>query len=415
MSVRPVAADWGPTVGRPARRSFSARIALLLLGAAGLVGGWAVLAGARPALAQESGAEKLRVYFGTYTGSRSKGIYQGELELKSGQLRVTGLAATTTSPSFLALHPSGRFLYAVNEVDRFNGKPGGSVSAFAVDPQSGALTLLNQEATRGAHPCHLIVDREGKNVLVANYTGGSVAVLPIAPDGRLGLATGFVQHTGSSVNRDRQKEPHAHCMTLDAVGSFAFAADLGLDKVLIYRYDAAAGTLTPNDPPAGVTPPGSGPRHFVFHRNGRTGYVINELTSTVTTFRYTAATGALEPLQTLSTLPADFTRTNSTAEVMVHPSGKFLYGSNRGHNSIAIFTIDPETGLLTAAGHEPTQGRTPRNFTIDPTGTYLLAANQESNNVVVFRIDPATGRLTVTGPPVEVFTPVCVEVVPPAR
>jgi 6-phosphogluconolactonase len=261
----------------------------------------------------------------------------------------------------------------------------------------------------------VIVDRQGKHVFIANYTGGSVAVLPIAADGRLGPASGFAQHSGSSVNRSRQAGPHAHCVTLDSTNRFAFAADLGLDRVLIYRYDPDAGSITPNTPPAGEVPPGSGPRHFAFHPNGRTAYVINELTSTVTTFRYTAATGALEPLQTLSTLPADFTRSNSTAEVMVHPSGKFLYGSNRGHNSIALFTIDTESGLLTAAGHEPTQGRTPRNFTIDPTGTYLLAANQESHSVVVFKIDPTTGRLTATGPPVEVFSPVCIEFVPPAR
>jgi 6-phosphogluconolactonase len=399
---------------RPARRSFTARIAVLLLGAVLLGSSALLLAVARPASAQAN-ADKLRVYFGTYTGARSKGIYLGELDLKSGQLTVTGLAATTTSPSFLALHPSGKFLYAVNEIDRFAGQRGGSVSAFAVDPASGALTPLNQEASRGAHPCHIIVDRQGKNVLVANYTGGNVAVLPIAADGRLGPATGFVQHTGSSVNASRQKEPHAHGMTLDAAQRFAFAADLGLDKVLIYRYDANAGTLSPNDPAAGQVPPGSGPRHFVFHPGGRSAYVINELTSTVTTFRYDAATGALEPRQTLSTLPADYTRSNSTAEVAVHPSGKFLYGSNRGHNSIAIFGIDAETGLLTAVGHEPTQGRTPRNFAIDPTGSYLLAANQESNTVVAFRIDPETGRLTATGAPVEVFAPVCVEFVPPAR
>jgi 6-phosphogluconolactonase len=204
-------------------------------------------------------------------------------------------------------------------------------------------------------------------------------------------------------------------MTLDSANRFAFAADLGLDKVLIYRYDAAAGTLTANEPAAGEVPPGSGPRHFVFHPGGRTAYAINELTSTVTTFRYDATSGALAPLQTITTLPADYKRTNSTAEVMVHPSGKFLYGSNRGHNSIALFTIDAETGTLTAVGHELTGGRTPRNFTIDPSGNFLLAANQDSSTVVVFRIDPESGRLTPTGQSIEVPNPVCVEVVPPVR
>jgi 6-phosphogluconolactonase len=391
---------------RSAHRSFLGRIALALLAA------WAILVLYPLAPAAAQAPEKLRVYIGTYTGSRSKGIYLAELDLKSGQLTAQGLAATTTSPSYLALHPNRRFLYAVNEVDRFAGASGGSVSAFAIDAGTGMLTLLNQQASKGAAPTHLVVDRQGKNVLAANYTGGSVVVLPIDAEGRLGPATGFVQHTGMSVNRSRQTAPHAHGIALDAVGRFAYVADLGLDKVLIYRFDAAQGTIVPNDPPFASVPPGSGPRHLAFHPAGGFGYAINELTSTVTTFRHNADTGALEPLQTISTLPADYTRSNSTAEVVVHPSGKYLYGSNRGHNSIAIFAIDPNAGTLTPVGHEPTQGRTPRNFNIDPTGVYLLAANQDTNTVVVFRIDPATGRLTAVGAPVEFPTPVCVEFMP---
>jgi 6-phosphogluconolactonase len=386
----------------PVRLSFLTRIALLLALAA-ITGS---VSGLIPALAAyQVGSKPLRVYVGTYTGGKSKGIYRLDLDPRTGELVPQGLAATTSSPSFLALHPNRRLLYAVNE-DR------GRVSAFALDPQTGALTLLNQQPSRGASPAHLVVDREGKNVLVANYSGGSVAVLPIAPDGSLMPATGFVQHKGSSVNRTRQEAPHAHGIALDAANRFAYVADLGLDKVLIYRFDAAAGTLVANDPPAAV-PPGSGPRHFAFHPSGRTAYVINELTSTVTTFRHDSETGGLEPLQTVSTLPTDYTKSNSTAEVQVHPSGKFLYGSNRGHNSIAVFAIDPETGLLTLTGHQSTEGRTPRNFTLDPTGTFLLAANQDSSRIVVFRIDPNTGQLTPTGHVDDVPTPVSVVVLPP--
>jgi 6-phosphogluconolactonase len=395
------------------RVSLAGRIVLLLLCAWAIGGGpGATLTSWCPSTAvQADDAQKLWVYVGTYTG-KSKGIYFSELDLSSGELSAPVLAATTTSPSFLALHPNHRFLYAVNEVASFAGMKSGSVSAFSVDPQTGALTLLNQQPSRGGSPAHLTVDRQGKNVLVANYGGGSVAVLPIGQDGRLGPATGFVQHTGSSINRSRQEAPHAHSVVLDSANRFAFVADLGLDKVLIYQYDAAQGMLAPNDPPFASVPPGSGPRHFAFHPSGRTAYVINELTSTVTAFRYDAAKGSLEPLQTISTLPADFTKTNSTAEIAVHPSGKFLYGSNRGHNSIAIFAIDPDTGMLTLIGHEPTQGKTPRNFAIDPTGAYLLAANQDSGTVVVFRIDPESGHLTAAGHTAAISMPVCVEMMP---
>jgi 6-phosphogluconolactonase len=396
------------------RVPLAGRIALLLLCAWAIGGGpGATLASWCPSTAvQADDAQKLWVYVGTYTG-KSKGIYFSELDMSSGELSAPVLAATTTSPSFLALHPNHRFLYAVNEVDRFAGMKSGSVSAFSIDPQTGALTLLNQQPSRGGGPAHLTVDRQGKNVLVANYGGGSVAVLPIGQDGRLGPATGFVQHTGSSINRSRQEAPHAHSVVLDSANRFAFVADLGLDKVLIYQYDAAQGMLAPNDPPFASVPPGSGPRHFAFHPSGRTAYVINELASTVTAFRYDASKGSLEPLQTISTLPADFTKTNSTAEIAVHPSGKFLYGSNRGHNSIAIFSIDPDTGMLTLIGHEPTQGKTPRNFAIDPTGAYLLAANQDSGTIVVFRIDPESGHLTAAGHTAAISMPVCVEMMPP--
>ncbi len=359
--------------------------------------------------ADEKRPDKLRVYIGTYTGANSKGIYLSQLDLKTGELSEPQLAAEIENPSFLAIHPSRRYLYAVGELSNFNGQKGGAVSAFAIDEKTGRLTLLNQQSSGGGGPCHVVVDQPGKHVLTANYGGGSVCVLPIDGDGRLGSATAFVQHEGSGANPQRQDRPHAHSINLDAANRFAVAADLGLDKVLVYRFDAQKGTLAPNDPPFAAVAAGAGPRHFAFHPNGRNAYVINEIHLTVTAFAYDAEHGVLKEIQTLSTIPAGTdTKGLSTAEVVVHPSGKFLYGSNRGHDTIAIFTIDQDTGKLTAVGHEPTGGKTPRNFAVDPTGTFLLAENQASGTIVVFRIDPKTGELDPTGDTIEVPSPVCV-------
>jgi 6-phosphogluconolactonase len=352
---------------------------------------------------------KVRLYIGTYTWKASKGIYLSRLDPATGALEAPVLAGAATNPSFLAIHASGRFLYAVGEVDRFGGQKGGVLSAFAIDRQSGKLTLLNQQSSRGPGPCHVAVDRTGRWALVANYSGGSVACLPIQPDGRLGEATDFVQHKGSSVNPQRQQGPHAHAAYFDAANRFVFVPDLGLDKVMIYRFDAAQGKLVPNDPAWVAMAPGAGPRHLAFHPNGRYAYVINEINSTVTALAYDAARGTLKPLESVSTLPEGFEGKSATAEVAIHPSGKFLYGSNRGHDSIAAFAIDAETGKLRPIGHEPTQGKSPRNFAIDPTGTYLLAANQDGNNVVVFRIDAQSGKLQATGHSIKVAAPVCVE------
>lgn len=351
--------------------------------------------------------QSLRVYFGTYTGPLSKGIYHSTLDLASGQLSPPQLSAEITSPSFVAIHPSRKFLYAVSEISDFQGKPLGGVSAFAIDAASGKLTLLNQQSSAGAGPCHLVVDAAGKNVLVANYGGGSVASLPIDATGKLSAASASIQHVGSSIDKSRQEQPHAHSINLDAANRFAFAADLGLDKVLIYRFDASKGSLVANDPPAGVVSPGSGPRHFAFHPTGRFAFVNNEMTSAVTAFRYDGDKGALSEVHTLSTLP-HAVKGNSTAETVVHPSGKFVYVSNRGHDSIAIFSFDEGSGKLTSAGHCLTGGKTPRNFNIDPTGRYLLAANQGTNDVFTFRIDGTTGQLTPVGTKVEVGSPVCV-------
>ncbi|MBU6399456.1 MAG: lactonase family protein [Verrucomicrobia bacterium] len=356
----------------------------------------------------------LRVYFGTYTGAKSRGIYVSRLDLASGALSPPLLAAESSSPSFLALHPNGRFIYAVNELNSFGGKRGGAVSAFALDPVTGKLSLLNEQPSGGPGPCHLAVDHTGKVVLVANYNGGSIEMLPLLPDGRLGEPSAFVQHQGSSVNPQRQEGPHAHCAAFDPANRFAFVCDLGLDKVMVYRFDPNTGTLTPNNPPWTRIRPGSGPRHLVFAPGGRFAYVISEMACTLTALRYDARQGTLAELQTLSTLPdgESVKPDYSTAEVLVHPSGKFLYGSNRGQNSIVVCAIDPRSGKLTRLQNQPTQGRTPRGCEIDPTGACLVVANQDSDNVVVFRIDPETGRLQPAGSQIEVGAPVSVLFVP---
>jgi 6-phosphogluconolactonase len=360
------------------------------------------------AAAVERPAGKLWVYVGTYTRAGSKGVYRCTFDPANGQLSAAELAAETPNPTFLALHPNGRFLYAANEINNFGGQMAGAVSAFALDPATGKLTALNQQSSSGAGPCHLVVDKPGKHVLVANYGGGSACILAVGDDGRLGDRTDFVQHEGKGTNPQRQDKPHAHSFNLDPAGKFAFLADLGLDRVFVHRYDAAKGTIEPNDPVALETKPGSGPRHFAFHPDGKRAYVLNELASTLTACDYDPARGVLTEKETLSTLPADFRGNNTTAEVVVHPAGKFVYCSNRGHNSLAIFAIEADSSLK-LVGHEPTQGRTPRNFNIDPSGAYLIAANQDTNNMFVFRIDGSSGKLTATGPKVDIGAPVCIK------
>ncbi len=348
------------------------------------------------------------VYIGTYTKNPNQGIYACNFDPATGSLTSLRLAGQIASPSFLAFHPKGRFLYAVSEVNDYGGENSGAVAGFSINQESGELKLLNKASSRGASPCHLVVDSSGRNIIVANYVGGSVAVLPARPDGRLGDASALSQHIGSSVNPRRQQKPHAHCVTLSPDNRFALVADLGLDRVLVYRFDWLRGTLTPNDPPLTRVNAGAGPRHCAFHPDGRHLYVINELQSSVTVFAYDPAGGALKELQTISALPEGFQGASTAAEVQVHPSGKFLYGSNRGHDSIAVFSIDPQDGKLALPSHSSTQGKTPRHFGIDPSGTWLLAANQDSNSVVVFRIDATSGGLTPTGHALEVGSPVCV-------
>ncbi len=357
----------------------------------------------------EQNNAEIRVYIGTYTHGDSEGIYVYRLNLSSGELEFESKATGVESPSFLALHPEHSHLYSVNAVREVDGKPSGSVSAFRIDPKTGELTFLNRQLSGGPGPCHVSVDLTGRYVLVANYAGGSVAMLPIQADGSLGEATDFVQHTGSSVNPDRQQEPHAHSINIDPGNRYAYAPDLGTDKIMIYELDLTHGKLKPNSAPWAQVHAGAGPRHFDFHPNGRWGYAINELDSTMTAFDYDSSSGALTEIGSLSTLPHDFNDTSHCADVHVSPSGKFVYGSNRGHDSIVIFAVDERTGRLTLVGHESTQGETPRNFGIDPTGTLLLAANQGTSTVVTFRIDSETGELNPTGHVAEVPTPVCLK------
>lgn len=351
------------------------------------------------------------LYIGTYTrGSDSQGIYRCRVDARTGALTDLQLASEATNPSFLAVRPDRRTLYAVSEIDQLAGQPTGGLAAYRIDPASGNLTLLNVEATGGTGPCYVTTDSRGRFALAANYGGGSVAAFPLLPDGRLGPGT-FVQHTGKGVNPKRQAGPHAHSIVLNRDETRAYAADLGLDQIRIYRVDPATGVLTANDPAFAAVAPGSGPRHFDFHPTGRFAYVINEMSSTVTAFACDDATGGLTELQTLSTLPPGDYPGNSTADLHVHPTGRFLYGSNRGHNSIVVYAIDPDHGTLTFVQHQPTLGDTPRNFALDPAGRILLAENQQSGTIHSFLIDPQSGRLSPTGHHLEVPRPVCIQFV----
>lgn len=392
------------TDGAPARREF---LSFAGLGALGLML-------PEPSFARVLGAKRageLAVYVGTYTTGKSDGIYLYRLNLSSGELKHVG-TTKSVNPSFLTLAPSRRYLYAVNEVGNFENEKSGAVSSFAVNQRTGELRLLNQQPSLGADPCYVDVDAGGKFVLVANYNGGNVTVFPVQRNGSLGEATDMKQARGSSVNPDRQQSPHAHCIMLDQANRFAYSCDLGTDKVMIFRFDARNGRLQPAEPPWVQVKPGAGPRHLAFHPSGKLAFVLNELHSTVTTFTRDPEKGSLKELQTLTTLPKDFTGTNSSADIHVSPDGRFLYCSNRGHDSIAIFAIDPRDGL-SPIDHESTRGMTPRNFAIDPTGAFLLVANQRSDNIVAFRRNQKTGRLTSTVHEVQVPAPVCLKLTAP--
>lgn len=366
-----------------------------------------------PAMA--AAAQEYHVYFGTYSKAPSQGIYRSRFDVATGQLSPAELAIEAKDPSFVTLHPNGKVLYAVHESVDSKTKPGGlGLSAYNIDPATGALKLINQQTFEGAGPCHVSVDRTGRCVFIANYNSGSVVALTLEPDGRIGPVSTFIQHTGSSVNRSRQTSPHAHSVDVTPDNRFLLTADLGTDQVLIYRIEPATGKLTPNDPAFVALPPGSGPRHLAFSPSGKFVYVLNEILCTVTTCSYDAAKGALETLETISTFPpgAVIPTHRSSAEIAVHPNGRFLYASTRGHNSITVYSIDATTGKLAFVDNQPSGGTTPRHFALDPTGTWLIAENQDSSEVAVFHVDPATGKLTRSGPTVAVPRPVASVFVP---
>jgi 6-phosphogluconolactonase len=359
---------------------------------------------------QHKDTQSMLLYVGTYTGEKSKGIYVVRMDTTTGGLSPPELAAEVEKPSFLTIHPNKQFLYAVSEVSETDGKKSGAVTAFSIDRAGGKLTRLNHQPSGGRGPCFVGIDQTGRCVVVANYGGGTVSSLPVdLQSGELRRAGSVIQHEGSSAHPKRQEGPHAHSIFFDPSNRYALAVDLGIDKVMIYRADLERGTLSANNPPAGKLSPRSGPRHLAFHPNGRCVYVINELGNTITAFTWDAQRGAMEEIQTISTLPEGFSGESYTAEIVVHPAGKFVYGSNRGHDSIAVFKVDEGTGKLTAAGHTSTQGHWPRNFNIDPGGRFLVAANERSHNLVVYQIDQVNGALSATGSSVEIGSPACVK------
>lgn len=362
-------------------------------------------------LAADSSATT-RFYVGTYTDTSSQGIYQGWLDLKSGAMRTEVAATKVVNPSFLTIAPSGQFLYAVNEVTAFDGSPTGGASAFAVDGESGRLRFLNARSSGGQDPCYITYDRAGHFLLVANYTSGSFAVLRMQADGGLAPPFPIVKHQGSGPNRVRQEGPHVHCVAVAPDNRFVIVADLGIDRLMIYAFDAETGSLSPAKVPFCAMPPGSGPRHIVFHPDGKSIFVINELLSTVARLSYRPDTGECVVKQIVSTLPRGYTGTNTAAEICVDAAGRHLYCSNRGHDSVAVFRIQPGSHQLSPVQHQSTQGSFPRSIALDPSGTFLLAANQHSESIVSFAVDKKRGTLTPTGRSTNLGSPVCIAFMP---
>ncbi len=356
---------------------------------------------------------KTFLFVGTYTESlphvqaTAKGIYGFERNADTGQLDYIDWFQAPPNPSFLAIHPTKDLVFCVSEVNDSGDFPGGAVASFALDPVTGRLTMLDRHSSMGDWPCHITLDGSSRYALLANYLSGSVGVVPFNDEGKFQEGAVQVQHAGSSVNPDRQEGPHAHSVNMDATGQYAIAADLGIDQAKVYRFDAAQGTLTENS--SLTAAPGSGPRHFDFHPNRKWAYLLNEILATIDVCNWDVEAGTLESIQTINTLPADWEGHFSTADIHVHPNGRWAYNSNRGHDSISMYAIDQDTGQLELLGHEATQGNTPRNFTLDPEGEFLYAANQDSASVVVFRINQNTGRLEATGEIVEVPNPVCLK------
>lgn len=358
------------------------------------------------ASALTAAATDLFVYFGSHSNRPGAGFSLSHFDTDTGVLTKPQFLLEAKEPAYFVIHPDGRHLYTCN-----SGTPGG-VSAYAIDPRTGALTLLNRELAGGGDTSYISLDNTNRFALAANYDGGNIAVFAVKPDGGLGDWTAFVQHTGKSVNPQRQTHAYAHSIVVDPTNRFALVADLGVDKLFVYRFDEKTGKLTPNDPAFVPVPPGSGARHVKFHPNGHWVYLINEIASTIIGYDWDTATGTLKEFQNVSTLPADFKETSACAELQIHPNGKFLYGSNRGHDSLAAFAIDQTNGHLTSIQHIPSGGRTPRNFTFDPTAKWILCTNHGSNTAAVFRVDPDTGRLTQQGDPITVPAPFCERFLP---
>ena len=350
------------------------------------------------------------VFVGTYTekeGSQSKGIYVYRMDPFSGKLVLQREAKGVLNPSYLTFHPQKNYLYAVNEMHSFGGQEGGGVTALSVDSRTGELNLLNACSSEGKDPCYISIEQTGRFALVANYSSGSVAMSPIQANWQLGPATDIVQHAGSSIHPERQTGPHAHCLLPDPTNRFAIAVDLGLDRLMIYEMDLERGKLHKHSEVK--VQEGAGPRHLTFHPNGGFAYLINELNATLICYRYHPESGLFDELQTVPALPGDFTGENLCADIHISPDGRHLYASNRGHDSIVCYAMDPNTGQLTYRNHIASGGREPRNFAIDPTGTFLLAANQQSHNIVTFKIDAESGELFRTGHEVEISMPVCLK------
>jgi 6-phosphogluconolactonase len=392
----------------PSRREFLASSTISLIGRA--------RGSENPALRDEAETDGDFLYVGTYTeGGRSEGIHLVRIDRRSGQLRKVGSIDSGPNPSFLAIHPNRRVLYAVNELEKYKGRPTGAVSAFAIARDSGALTRLNEQPSEGGAPCYVSVDRSGQVVLLANYVGGSIALLPIQPNGALAPAAHVVQHTGKGPNAERQEAPHAHCILPDPSNRFVLAADLGVDRVFVYRLDVESKSLRYVEAGDGVMRPGAGPRHIAFHPTLPLVFVANELDSTVAMLRFDAERGALSLFETHSTVPAGWTGTNYPADIHVASDGRTLYVSNRGHNSIAVFSVAESSGALRLDQVISSGGDWPRNFSLDPSERWLLVANQRSDSVVVFRRDPDSGRLTPTRQRISIPSPVCLRFLAPPR
>lgn len=389
------------------RRNF---LCLLASGAAATIPFTGLLAAQREA----NGFKEMLLYIGTYTsgGSTSEGIYIHKFDSTTGRVSPYKIVAGVEEPSFLAVDRNRKFLYAVNETVEYKGKKSGAVSAFSIDQKTGSLTFLNKQSSRGGAPCHISVSRDGKFVLVANYVGGNAAVLPVKADGSLGQAVDLEQHAGSGPDKARQEAAHSHSIMLDAENKYAFVNDLGIDRIMIYEFDPKNGRLAPNPKqPFYQSKPGAGPRHFKFHPQGKYAFAINELDMTVSSLSYDQSNGTLKEIQTISTVPAGFSGENTCADIHISPDGRFLYASNRGHDSIVAYRIEPMSGRLELIEHVSTQGKTPRNFAIDPSGAFMLVANQRSDSIVTFSIDLKSGRLSFTGQTISVPSPVCLQLI----